>query len=154
MKILENNLDYLHDFIRLNEEWITQYFTIEKADMKLAENPTQIIDDGGYIFSLKVEKKIVGVCALFHVGDKKYELARMAVSSNYQGNGYGEKLMQCCIDKLSQINAKRVYLLSNTKLIAAISLYKKYGFKVVSVGQHPVYARANIVMERNFDELN
>jgi len=153
MKIIENNLEFLHDFIRLNEEWITEYFTIEPADKKLAENPTKIIDDGGYIFSLQVEKKIVGVCALFYVGDRQYELARMAVSSNYQGNGYGEKLIQCCIDKLSQINAKRVYLLSNTKLIAAISLYKKYGFKVVSEGQHPVYSRANIVMECNIEEF-
>jgi hypothetical protein len=46
-------------------------------------------------------------------------------------------------------DAKKVYLVSNTKLASAIGLYKKYGFQTVSEGQHPIYSRANIVMERH-----
>ena len=73
----------------------------------------------------------------------------MAVSPKHHGAGYSHKLMQHCLSKLSQISAKKVYLASNTKLKSAVALYKKYNFKIVSQGQHPVYARANIVMERD-----
>lgn len=150
MNIVENSNIYLDDFIRLNEEWISKYFEIEETDRKLASNPKQIIDDGGYIFFLVSNHEVLGVCALFNEGNGIYELARMAVSPIYHGKGYGNKIMKHCLSKLKQINAKKVYLVSNTKLGAAIALYKKFGFNTVSEGQHPVYSRANIVMERNF----
>ena len=149
MEIVENEKDHLEDFIRLNEEWISTYFELEEVDHVLAANPYQIIENGGYIFSLVVKDEVLGVCALFNEGKGKYELARMAVSPRHHGGGLGHKLMRACLSKLSHIGAQKVYLISNTKLEAAIALYKKHGFKTVTQGQHPVYSRANIVMERN-----
>mgnify|MGYP000296587097 CR=1 FL=1 len=149
MNITENSREYLADFIRLNEEWIGHYFAIEETDRNLASNPFKIIEDGGYIFSLVSGDKVIGVCALFNEGEGVFELARMAISPAYQGNGYGNRLIEHCLSKLKKINAQRVYLVSNTKLGAAIGLYKKYGFQTVSEGPHPVYSRANIVMERH-----
>ena len=73
----------------------------------------------------------------------------MAVAPEHQGNGYRQKLMETCLFKLSEISAKEVFLVSNTKLESAISLYIKNGFKTVSEGRHPAYSRANIVMARN-----
>ncbi len=148
MEILENDTRLLDDFIRLNEQWISSYFQIEEADRALAANPAKVIEQGGYIFSLIVENEVRGVCALFNEGNGIYELARMAVSPEHQGKGYGNNLIKTCMDKLSSLNAKKVYLVSNTRLKPAIALYKKNGFKVISEGQHPVYARANIFMER------
>lgn len=150
MNIIENSREYLANFVRLNEEWITQYFAIEEADVNLAANPFKIIEDGGYIFYLVSENSVLGVCALFNNGNGVFELARMAVSPANHGKGYGSRLIEHCLLKLKEINAQRVYLLSNTRLSAAISLYKKYGFETVSNGPHPAYARENIVMERSF----
>jgi putative acetyltransferase len=149
MKIVENEKKFLEDFIRLNEEWISTYFEIEEVDRKLAANPYQIVENGGHIFSLVSEKEVLGVCALFNDGDGVFELARMAVSRQSQGGGLGHKLMLACLAKLSEIGANKVYLVSNTKLASAIALYKRHGFKTVSQGQHPIYSRANIVMERH-----
>lgn len=149
MNIIENSRKYLSDFIRLNEDWISQYFSIEETDKKLASNPFKIIKDGGYIFYLVSESEVIGVCALFSDGDDVFELARMAVSPAFHGKGYGNILIEHCLSKLKEIGAKKVYLVSNTKLGAAIGLYKKYGFQIVSEGPHPVYSRANIVMERH-----
>lgn len=149
MEVVENQKEYLDDFILLNEEWISTYFELEEVDHALAANPYRIVENGGYIFSLVSENKVLGVCALINEGNGIFELARMAVLPKYQSNGFGKKLMYACLSKLSEIGAKKVYLLSNTKLGAAISLYKKYGFETVSKGQHPVYSRANIVMERS-----
>ncbi len=149
MEIAVNDKNHLDDFIRLNEEWISTYFEIEEVDKALAANPAKIIDEEGYIFSLSSGSEVLGVCALFNEGNGTYELARMAVSPKAQGNGYGHKLILTSLSKLTEIGAKKVYLVSNTKLEAAIALYKKHGFKTVSEGQHPVYSRANIVMERH-----
>ncbi len=146
MKIKENQVNHLDDFIRLNEEWISTYFEIEDIDRKLAANPTKIIDDGGYIFSLVVDSKVIGVCALFNEGNGIFELARMAVSKKHRGNGYGKKLIEISIQKLKDIKAKEVYLVSNTKLKPAITLYEKHGFKSSNNCRHSEYSRANITM--------
>jgi N-acetylglutamate synthase-like GNAT family acetyltransferase len=148
MKIVENEKKYLKDFIQLNKEWIQKYFEIEQIDIELAENPYQIIEEGGYIFSIIEDKKVIGVCALINNTNGIYELARMAVSHQYQGRGYGSLLIETCLKKLKDINAKKVHLVSNTKLETAINLYQKYRFNTVSIGQHPIYKRANIEMER------
>ena len=148
MEIVENRIDLLADFIRLNQQWISHYFELEQADIELAADPEKVIRQGGYVFSLLHEGQVAGVCALFNKGEDQFELARMAVDPAYQGRGYANLLMDAAMQKLQAIKAKRVYLVSNTKLNTAIVLYKKYGFVVESLGQHPHYARADITMSR------
>ena len=70
----------------------------------------------------------------------------MALKMEPQGKGHGDILLKAAIEKLQEIKAKKVYLLSNTVLTPAINLYKKHGFTVHSEGQHPDYARCDIVM--------
>lgn len=148
MPVLINQKQYLPDFIRLNEDWIAHHFRIEEADRELARNPARIISEGGYIFTLLEENQVVGVCALFREDANVFQLARMAVSPEFQGKGFGHALTDAAFEHLHKIGASRVYLLSNTVLIPAIALYRKHGFTVLCEGQHPVYARCNIVMEK------
>jgi GNAT superfamily N-acetyltransferase len=148
MQIETNNLSHLPDFVRLNEIWITEHFSLEEADRALAANPAKVIDNGGFIFSLTQDGKVVGVCALFKENAERYELARMAVAPNLRGEGCGRALMDHALKHALSVGAKSVYLLSNTVLEPAIALYKRFGFTPISTGQHPVYARCNIVMER------
>lgn len=143
-----NKHEHLPDFIRLNEQWISEYFALEEVDRALAANPAAIIDEGGFIFTMTDGDEVVGCCALFKSGEDEFELARMAVSPKRRGGGLGRQLIEAAISKAIELKAKRVYLVSNTKLESAIALYQKTGFVTVSLGQHPVYARANIEMER------
>lgn len=146
--VLVNDKTYLDDFIRLNEAWISRYFKLEAPDFALARNPARIIDDGGFVFTLLADNQVAGVCALFRESAQVFQLARMAVDVTCLGKGYGHHLMATAIQKLEEIHATRVFLLSNTKLTAAIALYRKHGFTVMNEEQHPVYARCNIMMER------
>ena len=148
MKIETNNYSHLPDFIRLNELWISEHFSLEDADRALAANPGQVIENGGFVFSLVSEGQVVGVCALFKEGPQRFQLARMAVEPGLRGQGYGRLLIDHALAHAKSAGATSVFLLSNTILKAAIALYERSGFGVVSTCQHPVYARCNIVMER------
>lgn len=137
------------DFVRLNEIWISEHFTLEEADRKLAADPYKIVRDGGHILSLVENGRVVGVCALFKESPQRYQLARMAVDPHERGKGYGDALLEAAIDLAKRSGAETLYLLSNTVLGPAIALYRKHGFRTLSEGGHPEYARCNIVMERS-----
>lgn len=148
MSIQVNQEAHLKDFVRLNEIWITEHFALEAADRELAQHPETVISNGGYVFSLTSDAHVVGVCALFKESDSRYQLARMAVAPEHRGKGHGNALIEHALAKAEALGAASVFLLSNTRLHAAIELYRKFGFMTVSTGQHPVYARCNIVMEK------
>lgn len=147
MPIEFDNESHTDDFIRLNELWITEAFALEEADRQLASDPYKIVREGGHILSLVKDGEVVGVCALFRESPTRFQLARMAVAPNQRGKGYGDVLIQAAIGQARQSGAESIYLLSNTALRAAISLYRKHGFQTATEGAHPVYARCNIVME-------
>jgi putative acetyltransferase len=130
------------DFVRLNELWISEHFALEQADRALAADPMKIVRDGGHILARVEDGRVVGVCALFKESEDRYQLARMAVEPAERGNGYGDELVAAALS---------IYLLSNTVLAPALALYRKYGFRTVSQGRHPVYARCDVVMERSLD---
>lgn len=150
MAAIEINVDdpaHAGDFVRLNEAWIAEHFSLEESDRRIAADPMKIVADGGHIISLVEGGTVVGVCALFKDGDDRFQLARMAVDPACRGRGLGDALLQVALARARQRGASSVFLMSNTKLAPAIALYRKHGFTTVSEGPHPAYARCNIVME-------
>lgn len=134
-------------FIRLNEAWISEHFEIEAGDRALARDPMRIVREGGSLITLADEGRVVGTCALVKEGRDRYQLARMTVAAALRGNGWGHALVGLALERARSLGASSVYLLSNTRLAAAIHLYHRYGFEVVRQGPHPQYARCDIVME-------
>lgn len=151
MQIHENNSNHFDDFIRLNEAWISEHFQLEEADLQLARDPGAIVRAGGYIFTGIIEGAVVGTAALFRHAPDEYELARMAVASAYRGQGLGRALALAALGKALALGAKRVIVLSNTRLLPALRLYQSLEFNTVREGPHPVYARCNIIMEKFMD---
>jgi len=147
MPIELDNESHTGAFIRLNELWITETFALEEADRQLACDPYKIVREGGHILSLVEDGEVVGVCALLRESPTSFQLARMAVEPGQRGKGYGDVLVQAAIAQARQRGAESIYLLSNTALGPALSLYRKHGFHTVSEGAHPIYARCNIIME-------
>ena len=74
------------------------------------------------------------------------ELTKMAVSPEMRGYKIGQKLLQHCIDFAKAKQFKALLLYSNTKLENAIYLYRKFGFKELSVEANSPYNRADIKM--------
>ena len=72
----------------------------------------------------------------------------MAVTEKYKGQGVGQMLLEHCLARAVKLNATKLSLFSNTKLISAIHLYKKYGFIEVALPSEIHYERADIMMEK------
>lgn len=122
--------EYCNDFKRLSYEWLEKYVSIEPEDERILNNPKEVIlDNGGYIFFAKCGEEIVGTVSLIRVDKDTYELAKLAVTKKFQGLKIGNQLMERCIQVANQENIKKIILYTNHKLISAIKLYGKYGFK-------------------------
>ncbi len=148
VEILGFEKKYAEDFARLNYEWVDEYFEIEEHDREQLDNPLKnIIEPKGQIFFAKINEEVVGTVAMVKTDEKTFELAKMAVTSKYRGFKIGEKLMIACVEYAQALSATLIYLESNTKLVPAIRLYKKYGFKEVPRDPNTPYLRTNIKME-------
>ncbi|MBX7172985.1 MAG: helix-turn-helix domain-containing GNAT family N-acetyltransferase [Pyrinomonadaceae bacterium] len=147
VKIIPFEKKYTKVFAQLNYEWIEKLFRIEEHDREILENPIEyIMKPGGQIFVALIENEPVGTVALIKEGNS-FELAKMGVTSKYQGLKIGEKLMKACLEFTKEVGIKRVFLLSNRKLFPAITLYKKFGFKEIPLDPGNLYERADIQME-------
>lgn len=146
LQIIEYNSAYKEDFKRINVEWIEKYFKVEPHDLEQLEAPEEIIANGGQIFLAKIGDEIVGTSALIHDGDGVYELAKMGVTPKAQGLGLGKKLCIITIEEAKSRKAKSLYLLSNTALKPAISIYKSIGFVEVPI-EKTFYERTDIKMD-------
>lgn len=137
-------------FRKLNEEWIEHYFRVEGKEAVILANPKgTILDAGGKIFFALVEERCVGCCALRRMSDGEFEVAKMAVTPDFQGAGIGRKLLRAVIEAGRALGARRLYLETNHILTPAIRLYESIGFRHLPPERivPSEYARADVYME-------
>lgn len=147
-RIQEYRPELKSHFEKLNRDWIEKFFEIEPHDIKVFSNPEkEIIAPGGDVLFAELDGEIVGTCALTRSADE-FELAKLAVSDRAKGKGIGELLSNEIIERARKKGAKILKLTTNTGLVPAVQLYEKLGFKEVFRGQHPIYRRVNLVMEK------
>jgi ribosomal protein S18 acetylase RimI-like enzyme len=137
-------------FRRLNEEWITRFFRVEpKEELILADPQRTVLDRDGRVFFAAAGDRLVGCCALIRLGEKEFELAKMAVEPYHQGAGIGRRLLQAAIEEVRSAGARRIYLETNHSLTPAIRLYESQGFKHIDPARiiPSQYERADVYME-------
>lgn len=151
VEIFEFRAENASDFARLNYEWVEEYFEVEDHDREMLDDPeAYIIGSGGQIFFAKIKSEIVGTVALINCDDDTFELAKMGVTTKHRGFSIGKKLMEACIAYAKKDRKKRLFLDSNRKLVPAICLYTKSGFKEIAYKGAAPYARSDIRMELKF----
>ncbi len=149
IQILEYSNELKESFKTLNLEWLEKYFTVEPVDDALLSDPqTTIIDTGGHIFFAEHNGSIVGTVALIKHSETEFEIGKMAVTESAQGLGLGKLLMERCITTARSLGLRKIILYSNTSLVPAINLYRKFGFVEAPLLQSE-YRRTNIKMEKN-----
>ncbi|MBK7652645.1 MAG: GNAT family N-acetyltransferase [Flammeovirgaceae bacterium] len=146
IKVIKYHPEHQPWFEKFNRDWIEKFFWMEPVDFDVLQNPEEhIISKGGFIFMALCEKELAGTVALKFVSPGVYEFTKMAVDENFQGKKIGKELSLAAIGKAQQLQAKKIVLYSNTKLISAIALYRKLGF--IEVALDGPYKRSDIKME-------
>ncbi|MGY6743205.1 MAG: GNAT family N-acetyltransferase [Cecembia sp.] len=135
-------------FERINKAWVEQFFSLEPFDIAQLENPQEnILDKGGHIIFAKENDQVLGTVALIPSKESEtFEMIKMGVAAEGQGRGIGFLLGKAILDKAKTIGAKKVVLFSSSKLVPALHLYKKLGFREVEMGCGQ-YGRCNVKME-------
>jgi len=147
VEIIEYSDEFADKFRKLNLEWLDGYHLTESHDLMVLDDPRgTIIERGGAIFLARAGNEIVGSAALMKDHEGIFELAKMGVTKEWRGKGISKLLMEKCLSKAKEINAKKISLFSNHQLTTAIRLYEKYGFKHIPVTDSP-FSTADVKME-------
>jgi GNAT superfamily N-acetyltransferase len=139
---------YRQDFARLNREWLESFGLLEEADEKHLYFPREsIIERGGQIFIAVEDGAVVGTCAAILGAGPAVEIAKLVTVPVARRRGIGRLLAQTAIDYAKGIGAKKVVLVSNTKLKSALGLYASMGFLHQPLPAQTEYASADVYME-------
>ena len=145
--------EFAPDFARLNRAWLERYFTIEPLDEEHLGDPEgRILAPGGEIFFAVQADVVVGTCAAIPHGDGQFELAKLCVAPAAQGAGLGRALVKTVVEFARDRGARRVVLVSSSKLTHALRLYEAFGFERRPFPGAPPYAEADIYMEFSLED--
>jgi putative acetyltransferase len=137
-------------FDALNRAWLVGTGLFEPADEPHLLDPYgTILDRGGQIYVALEEDVVVGTCGIAPHGEAEFEVLKLAVASSAQGRGIGSQLVRMCVDFARQRGARRITLLSSSKLGAAIRLYERAGFRHAPLPSTNPYETADVHMILN-----
>ena len=83
-------------------------------------------------FVIDINNKIAAGAGFFPtkgLPENTCELVKMYVDKKFRGKGYGQALLEKCIEEAKNEGYKKMYLESMPELKNAISMYKKNGFE-------------------------
>lgn len=139
---------YKKDLQKLSYEWLEKYVSVEPEDIRILENPEEIIiKPGGEIIFAKYQGEIVGTVSLIKVDEGTFELAKLAVTEKAQGLKIGNQLMDKALEFAKNKGAKKVILYTNRILTSAIAVYQKYGFVEIPMLENK-YLESDLKMEK------
>ena len=110
---------------------LDQISTIEKETNKYPWSPNNFqssMEAGNSSIVLKYKKNILGY-AFFSVVGTDSHLLNITVSKNYQGRGYGKKILEKVLFQSKVLGATIVFLEVRVSNFRGIDFYEKFGFK-------------------------
>ncbi|MDQ4121620.1 MAG: GNAT family N-acetyltransferase [Acidobacteriota bacterium] len=100
------------------------------TDADLNDIEASYIKRGGLFEVLETPAgEIVGTVGLYPITQETVELRKMYFAKEIRGLGLGKKTLQRMIERAAELDFKRIYLETNSRLKEAIGLYQKFGFK-------------------------
>jgi len=91
--------------------------------------------------------EVVGTAAVRFLAPGVGELKRMWLRPSCQGRGLGRRLMEASLEEARRLGCRSLRLDTESKLQAAVHLYRAYGF--VEIPRYNDNRRADIWMERS-----
>ena len=147
MEIVFYRPEYRRAFIDLNTAWLREYFCVEAEDEKIFSSVDQMVREGAGVFVALQAGRPVAVCMTMPLGGDEWEICKLAADKACRRRGAGEGVLRACMAYAAAHGAKKLTVLSNRSLTAAMGLYAKVGFRETPV-THGEYARVNVQFER------
>ncbi len=150
MEIVQFREKYRQAFIDFNTEWIVSNFgKLEKQDIESFENIDEEIADGAMIF-FAVEGEVPLACCMARPAEgNAWEICKMGTNSAVPHQGAGSAVFKAAMQWALINGAGRMFIISNSRLKAAMHIYEKYGFKEVKLNDYG-YDRGDIAFEYTF----
>lgn len=150
MKIIKFKEEYRQSFIDFNTDWIVSNFGfLEEEDIETFENIDKILADGGMIFFAEENNIPLAACMTHRVKNAEpdiWEICKLGSNKNLPHKGAGSAVFKASMDWAISKGAKKLVLISNSKLKPALHIYEKYGFREVELSNFD-YIRGNIAFE-------
>ena len=147
IEIIAYDDKYQPDFKRINLEYLDKFHLTESHDLEILDDPKgNVLDRDGFIWLARSGEEIVGTVGIMNEGHDIFELIKMCVAEDWRGKGISKLLIEVCLEKVKELEGKKLILFSNHQLQTALKLYEKYGFKNVEVTNSP-FETADVKME-------
>ena len=142
--------EHAEAFYRLNRAWLDEHALYEPLDEKqLADPEGVIIAKGGAVFVACRDGLVVGTSAVIPHGADEMELAKLTVAESERGQGLGRRLVLAAVEQARVAGAKRLGLVSNSRLGNALKLYESMGFVHRPAPEVLPYKTSDVFMELN-----
>lgn len=139
--------EHARRFAELNRDWLQMHGLMEPGEEEqLADPQKHFVDCGGQIFVALHDDDVIGTCAVLPCGPEEVELAKLCVAPEFQGQGIARRLVEHCIAYARDEGARRIMLLSNSRLQPALRLYESLGFVYCPVPAVTKYHVADVCM--------
>lgn len=147
MKIIEYKKKFKQDFIELNKAWIIDNFKfLEKEDIHTFNKIDDNIASGAMIYFAVKDNIVLATCMALPMENNTWEICKLAANKNYKHKGAGSAVFEATMKYAVKNGAKRLFLISNSKLKPALHIYEKYGFKEIKLDNYE-YLRGDIAFE-------
>lgn len=151
MEIIQYAPKYKQDFIDLNTKWITELFGVmEEHDKETFENIERDIENGAMIFFAVEDENVLACCMATPMEGETWEICKLASNPKFNHKGCGSAVFGASVQWAIDNGAKRLFILSSTKLKPALHIYEKFGFHEIKLDDYG-YARGDIALERIVD---
>lgn len=148
MEIIEYQDTYKADFIQFNTDWIEDNFGyLEKEDIDTFNHIEESLKEGAMIYFALEKGNVLATCMAKPLEeDGTWELCKLGSNKHLPHKGAGSAVFEAAMNWAVSHGAKKLFILSNSKLKPALHIYEKYGFHEVKLEDYE-YDRGDIAFE-------
>lgn len=138
----------IKDFIQFNTDWIQDNFgNLEKEDIETFDHIEENLEKGAMIYFAVEGENVLATCMTKPMEEgKTWELCKLGSNKHLSHKGAGSAVFEAAMNWAVTHGAERLFILSNSKLKAALHIYEKYGFREIKLENYE-YVRGDIAFE-------
>jgi len=104
------------------------------TDADLLDIETNYLNRGGLFDLIEDENgKLVGTFGLYPLDANTCELRKMYLMPAVRGQGLGKYVLRKAVERAKEMGFKEMVLETSSKLVAAIQLYRQFGFLPIQI---------------------